>query len=478
MSLVSRLQRLFDATPAAKVALRPLVRAGYAGYFKARARIEQTLDAAGWPLLRHRLLAMRRGVPVMEAAFAQPAGHVGRAATGRSVVMIVVSDLRIEPRVEREARALAASGYAVTVLCPLVSEGLDLSAIDWGPGVTIVNLPWASGRFAYGRPGYLGHDLYLAALHYRPFAFHGHDLNTCYVALAAAKVTGAHMIADFHEWTSENVHWDEGVGRNVPFEGDWKADLQSLERLLMREASAVITVSQAIVDALASELGGGRKAALVRNIPTFAAAPTRDYPPLKEQLGLPADRFVLLWQGGTGPTRMIEPVIEALVHAPACTFVIRGPSLDLFGNGYRDLARRLGVSDRLVLRDGVPSRDVVAAARGADAGIWTLPALCRNFTFALPNKIFEYTAAGLPVLVADYPEARRVVEEHGIGLAFDPYDPRSIAAAINRLVEDRAFAEACRARTEAALAAMDARAEWAKVVAIYDDLASRARTAA
>lgn len=414
---------------------------------------------------------MAMGVPVLRTAFDLPPSRTGSCASGKLVVMLVVSDLRIEPRVEREARALASAGYDVTVLCPLVSEGLDLSGVEWGPGVTIVHLPWRTGRFAYGRPGYLGLDLYLAALKYRPLAFHGHDLNTCYVGMAAAKVCGAHFIADFHEWTSENVHWDEASGKNVPFEGDWKRDLQQLERRIMREASGVITVSQAIVDALAEELGDGRKCALVRNIPTFAAAPTRDYPPLKEQIGVSPERFVLLWQGGTGPTRMIEPIIEALVHAPACTLVIRGPSLDLFGEGYRALADKLGVSDRLVLRDGVPSRDVVAAARGADAGIWTLPALCRNFTFALPNKIFEYTAAGLPVLVADYPEARRVVEEHEIGLAFDPYSPHSIAVAINRLIEDPAFTESCRSRTEAALAAMDARAEWAKVVEIYDGLA-------
>ena len=87
----------------------------------------------------------------------------------------------------------------------------------------------------------------------------------------------------------------------------------------------------------------------------------------------------------------------------------------------------------------VPSKDVVAAARGADAGIWTFPALCRNFTFALPNKIFEYLAADLPVLVAHYPEAKRLVLESEVGLTFDPYDPHSIAESINRLVQDEPF---------------------------------------
>ena len=151
-------------------------------------------------------------------------------------------------------------------------------------------------------------------------------------------------------------------------------------------------------------------------------------------------------------------------------FVVRGPSLHLFGDKYRAIARRLGAEDRLVLTEPVPSRDVVAAARGADAGIWTLPALCRNFTYALPNKIFEYIASGLPVLAAHYPEAKRLLADHDIGLTFDPYDPRSIAATINQLIDDPALAQRFSANTASALQRLDADAEWQKLVAVYNDL--------
>lgn len=242
----------------------------------------------------------------------------------------------------------------------------------------------------------------------------------------------------------------------------------------MHEASAVITVCDSIAEALEEELGAGegqsRKVEVIRNIPVLSAQPTKDYTSLKAQLGLPESQFLLLWQGGTGPTRLIEPIIAALEFVPTCVFAIRGPSLDLFGPGYRAIAEKANAGDRLILLDPVPSRDVVAAARGADAGVWTLPRLCRNFTYALPNKIFEYTASNLALLVADYPEARRMVETHGIGLTFDPYDPRSIAAAINRLIDERGLAAGFRANTQAALKSLDAEREWQKLVALYDAL--------
>lgn len=395
---------------------------------------------------------------------------VGERAAGRKIVMLVVSDLRVDPRVEREARALAAGGYFVTVICPEPSDGAGATYnLDWGPGVRIKYVHWSGSTFMNEKPGYYADLLYFEAMRTKPFAFHAHDLSTAYAALAAAKVSGSHLIVDFHEWFSENVHWDSTKLEWTPYPKDWKRELQKLEARCLSEASASVTVCDSIADAMVDELGG-RRPHVIRNIPSLKAVPSKDYFPLKQQLGLPESCFVVLWQGGTGPTRLIEPIIKSLAFVPRCVFVIRGPSLDLFGEGYRALGRREGVEDRLILAGPVPSGDVVAAARGADAGIWTLPELCRNFTYALPNKIFEYIASGLPVLAAHYPEAKRLLADHEVGLTFDPYDPRSIAAAINRLIDDPGLAERFRKNTSAALLRLDADAEWQKLVTVYDDL--------
>lgn len=396
--------------------------------------------------------------------------RIGTNARGRTVVMLVVSDLRIDPRVEREARALSSAGYHVHIICPAVPDADHTQVkLDWGPNVTMVYLHWSAASFMDRPPGYLAYELYREAIKSEPFAIHSHDLSTAYAGIVAAKVKGTHLVVDFHEWFSENVHWDYAKSKWAPYPPGWKRQLQKLEARCLTEASATITVCDSIADAMVDELGG-RRPHLIRNIPSLSAVPTREYPPLKQQLGLPEFCFVLLWQGGTGPTRMIEPVIEALVHAPKCTFVIRGPSLDLYGDGYMEMARRLGVEDRLILLPPVPSRDVVAAARGADAGIWTLPLLCRNFAYALPNKLFEYLAADLPLLAAHYPEPVRLLGEYDVGLTFDPHVPESIADAINRLINEPELAARFRANTATALKELDAQREWQKLVDIYDGL--------
>ena len=412
-------------------------------------------------------------VALLAAASRKDVMGIGRSATGHHIVMLVVSDLRVDPRVEREARALASAGYAVTVICPDPTQGHEPDLkIDWGPRITFELLHWSSGSFVMYRPGYVAGELFARAIKHQPLAFHAHDLTTAYAARAAARITGAHLVVDFHEWSSENVRWNRKLKRWETYGYDWKRELQAAERLCLAEASEVITVCDSIADAMAAELGNGRRPVVIRNVPQLNAIPTRDYAPLKQQFGLPDECFVLLYQGGTGTTRLLEPVIEALALAPRCTLVIRGPSLDFYGDHYRELAQRAGASERLILAPPVPSRDVVAAARGASCGIYTVLDVGRNFRFALPNKIFEYMAANVPILSADYPEPAKIIAEHRIGLTFDPHSPRSIAAAINRMIDDPAFAAECRANTQDALSALGADQEWEKIVAIYSHLKS------
>lgn len=448
----------------AVVGLRPLLRWLYIAGNRA------TTVLMGWVELP---LAASRFVI---AWYGPGRSGVGEQASGRTIVMVVVADMRVDPRVQREARALAAGGFQVHVIWtdPQLGPGGRQPEIDWGENITFEALPRDAGRFSSQFPGIFGRQLLNAALAHRPFAFHGHDLNTALVVLTAARRTGAHAVCDFHEWYSENVTFSPLRGVYTPHSFLQKAAYRWLERMSFQHGSALVTVCDSIAEEMTRDMGDGRLGvAVVRNIPDRGREPTRPYPPLKQQYGIADDRFVLLWQGGVGPSRMIEPVVEALAFAPSCTLVIRGPEIETYGPGYAAIAARIGASDRLILASAVPSRDVVAAGRGADAGVWTLPNLCKNFTYALPNKIFEYLASGLPVVVAHYPEAKRLIESHEVGLDFDPYDPRSIAAAIERLSEDRSFRERLAANTAPALARLDADAEWRKLVTLYEGLARR-----
>lgn len=412
--------------------------------------------------------------PAYWRALRAPAAR--RRPASDEIVMLVVSDVRCDPRVEREARVLAAAGFSVTIIWPdAYPPAFADKPVDWGPRIRFLPAPARARGYVFGFPWLWGGAMHGLALRRRPLAFHGHDLNTALAALSAARKSDAFFVADFHEWFSENVHWSPWRKAWLPHSPIRRGLFRAIEGLVLRQADEVITVCGSIARGLEQEFPGRTTAVrVVRNIPSFASVPTRTYRPLREELGLPTDRFIVLWQGGVGPTRLIEPIIEALASAPTAVLVVRGPGVDRFGADYVALATRLGVADRLVLAPPVPSRDVVAAARGADAGVWTLPNLCKNFYYALPNKIFEYLAADLPLLAANFPEARRIAEEYEVGFCFDPYDPASIAAKINRMAADPALVSRLRTNVPRALADMRADREWEQVAELYQALAASA----
>ncbi len=386
------------------------------------------------------------------------------------VVMLVVSALRIDPRVEREARALADKEYRVVIICPDLSHPpLKEHPINWGENIKFDILGWQAANFVNVSPWLLGELMLEAALAYRPLAFHCHDLNTALIGLAASRKIGARCICDFHEWYSENVSWDDIKKQWTVHPLPQRKLYQTAEALVMARADEVITVCNSIAVELEAQYPEyQRKIHVIRNIPSLSASDT-EYPSLRQELNIAEEQLIVLWQGGTGPTRLLEPVIESLIYTKDAVLVIRGPSLDMFGKGYLALAKKVGVSKRLHLLPPVKSADVVNAAHGSDLGVWTLPNLSKNFYFALPNKIFEYLAAGLPLVCANFPEARAIIERYEVGAVFDPYDPRSIAKALEQF-SDPAFYKKCKQNVAPALVDLKANEEWDKLVHLYNKL--------
>ena len=399
-----------------------------------------------------------------------------RTPRPKRVVMFAVSQLRIDPRIEREARALVEAGFEVIVVGPDLSEPSNAQVpLDWGPNIKFDLLPSLAVGFMVNAPWFYSAPLVRAGSRHEAFAFHAHDLWTSLIALDCASRTGALAVMDYHEWTSENVSWDSENQRWAPHPVDRGDAFRNMENLGMRLAALTITVNKTIATALEQECGlAAGSVAIVRNVPKLDAVPTKTYPSLKKQFGLADSAFVVLYQGGTGPSRLLEPVIEGLAHAPGAILIIRGPSLDLFGDEYRALAARCGVADRLIIAPAVPSHDVVAAARGADLGIYTVVDASKNFRYALPNKVFEYLAADVPLAIANYPEVMKIVDEHKCGVSFDPHSPRSIGAAIHSVQSNPAFRKELQRNAPVAFEALDGASEWRRFAALYEELWRRA----
>jgi glycosyltransferase involved in cell wall biosynthesis len=93
------------------------------------------------------------------------------------------------------------------------------------------------------------------------------------------------------------------------------------------------------------------------------------------------------------------------------------------------------LAGRAFVLPAVPPADVAAHLAGASIGV--IPLQLRGlFRYASPNKLFEYMAVGLPVVYGDMPPVQAICEQYACGLPCDPSSLASIAAVLNRLLDD------------------------------------------
>ncbi|HEX7225622.1 MAG TPA: glycosyltransferase, partial [Candidatus Limnocylindria bacterium] len=161
-------------------------------------------------------------------------------------------------------------------------------------------------------------------------------------------------------------------------------------------------------------------------------------------------RPVVLYLGGLMGGRGLEELVTAMVEVPEGQLVLVGDGV--LGEPLRRQAADLGIGDRVHLLDPVPPGDVVSVAASADVGVSPIVPSCLNYRYSLPNKLFQYLAAGVPVVASDFPQVRDVVAGADAGLLVDTSRPPAIAAAIRELLADPARRAAMGKRGRAAVA--------------------------
>lgn len=277
--------------------------------------------------------------------------------------------------------------------------------------------PLAPLRRFVGRHAYALHAIPIV-LRARPALVHANDYITMWIGVTAKLLRASRLVYDAHEL------WPDRNGRT-----EWRPRLLAAEWLFVRLADTNLTVSPGCAEVMA---GRYRIASpvVVRNV----AERTAQSPQQPE--GLRAGRPPLaLYVGLIAPGRGLEQAIRALARVPDATLRLLGRSSDEYRERLTRLAVDLGVADRIEYRPPVPSAAVIDAIAGADMGLALIQPVSLSYEQSLPNKLFEYAAAGLPVLASDLPVMGPLVREEGLGEAVPVEDVAAIAQAMRRLAD-------------------------------------------
>ncbi len=278
------------------------------------------------------------------------------------------------------------------------------------------------------------------------------DLDTLLANFLASRFRGKKLVYDTHEFYTEVPElMDRPAVRRI-----WLA----IERWTFPKLKTIITVNQSIADAYKERYGNDVH--VVRNIPM-----KRDLGPLpsRKELGLPEDKHILIMQGaGINIQRGAEEAVLAMKELPQCVLLFIGG-----GDAWPVIERMMkehGLGDRVRLLDRLPYERMMAYTRNADLGLTLDKDTNLNYRFSLPNKLFDYLNAGIPVLATDLPEVARIVRQYDAGVVIPAPDPASIVSMVKALFADPTRVERLRANATFAAREMDGEKELQKLIVV------------
>jgi glycosyltransferase involved in cell wall biosynthesis/SAM-dependent methyltransferase len=210
---------------------------------------------------------------------------------------------------------------------------------------------------------------------------------------------------------------------------------------------------------------------LVRNIPKYQAVQKTDR--LREHLGLRLHTRIALYHGNIAFDRGLDRLIrEARFLEPNIVIIMMGKGVGTTQTELEALILSEGVADRVRIIPPVPYQELFDWAASADIGLIVhKPDFSLNVQTLLPNKLFEYLMAGLPLLTSELGAVTEIVKSYGVGRIVTSVEPGAIAAAINAMMVDAAARGRMRQNAlEAAKNDLNWEKESMQLIGLYEDV--------
>lgn len=333
----------------------------------------------------------------------------------KKVAVLVSNDLTHDQRVRKVCEELLEQGHAIT----LVGRKLPTSEnLERPYEVVRLALPFSKGALFY------------ASLNIRFFFFllgrkfdvvHVNDLDTLLPAFLVARMKSWHVVYDSHEYFTEAAGL---TGRNFQ-----KSVWLGIEKWIFPKLNHVVTVNESIAAIYREKYG--IPVDVVRNIPPLTSMANK---PSREDLGLPADKRIVLLQGAyIDYDRGCLEAVQSMEWVQNVLFLVIGSGQEV--GLAKEKCTALGLDDKVTFLPKMPFEELRQYTSVADLGLSLDKPLHLNYKLSLPNKLFDYIHAGIPVVTSPLPELKRIVDTYNIGMTTEGYTPEAIAHTINAALD-------------------------------------------
>ena len=168
---------------------------------------------------------------------------------------------------------------------------------------------------------------------------------------------------------------------------------------------------------------------VVRNVPLCTLQDN-----VVSKLSFPGKK-IILYQGALNIGRGIEWIINAMPYINNAVLIIIGDG-DI-SNDLKLQVEKQNLQKRIFFLGRISSKELPTYTIAADLGVCLLNNNSLSYYYSLPNRIFDYMYAKVPILASDFPEIRNIIENYNLGKIISNYQPIFLAETINNMLNKK-----------------------------------------
>ena len=339
----------------------------------------------------------------------------------KRIVVTVISDLSTDQRVHKVCQTLHENGYQVLLIGAKKKNSLPLDTRDY----TARRIPLLfQKKFLFYAE--FNTKLFLRLLFTKADIFLGNDLDVMTATYLAATFKKKLVVYDTHEYYLAMP----GLEHKPFIKKIWK----TIESYIFPRVPYIYSISDSFCDMYWKDYG--KKLRTVRNVPYVTYKENSNY---SEMIGsiekkIPHNKNILIFQGaGINPQRGVEELVLAMKYLDSEKYhlLIVGGG-DIFSS-IEKLIDQEELRDKITIIPKVPFPVLRHITKYGHLGLSLDKPININYRYGLPNKIFDYLHAGVPVLVSRLVELEKIVNNYRVGTFIENHDPRHIATCIQQI---------------------------------------------
>ena len=328
----------------------------------------------------------------------------------KRIQVVVSNDLVFDQRVSKTCQSLQDANYQVALWGVLKSDSKPISR---NYDVVRQRVFFKKGAAFYAA---LNIRLFFYLLFAKYDVIWANDLDTLWPAVWAKRIREKKLIYDSHEYFTEA----EGLTGRDRVKRIW----ENIEKKCIPFVDVFLTVNESIAAIYRTQYK--REVLVQRNMPVERVGEGGRG---LERVG---EGYVILQGAYIDPDRGGMELVEAFQYVQSVKLKIVGAGRDL--PRMKQRAAELNLGDKIEFIDRLPYEELRQLTKGAKLGVSLDKPMHLNYTLSLPNKIFDYIHAGVPVLVSPLVELQRIVSEYQVGVVVDDVHPKVIAEAIEQAI--------------------------------------------